>query len=314
MNKLILAFFSLSFLFSCSKIPNPEGLEWEYGKNEYNIEINAEVRNFLIHVPANYNGDEKVPVIFMLHGSSGTGTRFYNISGWVEKADEENFIAVFPTGLEYPLKEGGKTTKWSSDGLENDVVEGTEIKDDVPFIESLIEYCAATFNIDRDRLYICGFSNGGGFVKSQVLPRMSSVFAAVSAAGGVGLPQGYSIEGNRIAPFYNISGTLDDRIMEAIGVMEELPISAEEIENHAFLWPSIETMCDMLSLDYTYTEEQHIPDYNLMIFDDKKTNNGSEFVLMMVKSLQHRFPNGENNPRNVNATDQLWEWFSKYKL
>ena len=312
--KHISLLFLIFIILSCSEDQSENALEWEFGKNEFNVEINGDVRNFIISVPANYNEAEKTPMVFMLHGSTGTGTKFYNISRWAEKGETENIITVFPTALSYPLQNGNNSTKWSSNGLQFEVVPGTVIKDDIPFIEELVSICKETFNIDESRVYISGFSNGGGFVKSQVVPRLGHVFAAAGTAGGVGIPIQEQIQGNRIIPLYNISGTQDDNIKEAIGVNEELPIKASDIENHTFIWSQLENMCEMLGLSTDYTEEQHIPDYNLLTFDTKVDSKASEYVFMMVKDLAHNYPNEVNNPKEVVAVDHLWPWFMKFKL
>lgn len=313
--------FMLALLmFGCSKDDeemepaSTHTLEWQLGRNDYNIEIDGEVRNFVIHVPASYEGSLKVPLVLMLHGSGGSGDKFYNISRWVEKSEEENFLAVFPTALEYRLIDGKISTKWSSGGLENDVPEGTVIKDDIPFLSALIDLCKNSLSIEDRQVYISGFSNGGGFVKSEVVPRMGDVIAAANSTGGVGLPTVYPIEGNRTMPFFNISGTKDDRIWESIGEARELPIQAAEIQAHDYLWSGLNNMCDMLGLDTTYTEQSHIPDYNLMIFDKPLEPGASQFIFMMVKELQHRYPNGGNNPREVIAVDILWPWFEQFSL
>lgn len=307
-------------LFSCTDDieemePTPSNaLEWQTGRNDYDVEINGDVRNFIINVPASYDGSTAVPLVLMLHGSSGTGEKFYNISRWAEKGEAENFIAVFPTALKYRLIDGKMSTKWSSAGLANDVPEGTVIKDDVPFLRGLIDLCKNTFSIDGRRVYISGFSNGGGFVKSEVVPRMGDVIAAANATGGVGIPIISPIEGDRNMPVFNISGTKDDRIWEAIGEPKELPIQAEEIEAHDFLWSSLKNMCTMMGVDTTYREQPHIPEYNLMIFDKTLDPQASEYIFMMVKELEHRYPNGGNNPRGVIAVDVLWPWFQQFSL
>lgn len=315
MNKLISLITILLFFISCEKDNEiADSLNWEYGRNEYNIEIDGEIRNFLIHVPTSYKDGGEVPVVFMLHGSSGTGTKFYNISGWAQKSENKGFIAIFPTALEYPLKEGGRSTKWSSLGLEDDVVEGTIIKDDIPFITELISILKNTFSVNGNKIYMSGFSNGGGFVKSEIIPRMGDQFAAVNATGGVGIPYPIDLQTDRIVPFYNISGTMDDRIWEAIGIAKELPIKAEDIVAHDFLWNALENMCEMLELETSFSEEPHIPKYNIMTFKSGKTARATEHILMMVKGLEHRYPNGSNNPNEVVAADILWEWFAQHEL
>jgi polyhydroxybutyrate depolymerase len=284
------------------------------GKNTYEREIDGEMRQFIVHVPASYSEQEPVPVVFMLHGSGGTGNKFYNISGWVEKSESEEFLAVFPTALEYQLNTGMRQTKWSSGGLVNDVPPGTDIKDDIPFLEELLNILKASFTVDASRLYISGFSNGGGFVKSQVIPRMGDTFAAAHAAGGVGLPVVTPVTSDRRMPFFNSSGTQDKKIMESIGVREELPIDGQAIRQHDFLWAGLTNVCQMIGVDTVFREMPDPPASNLLIFDQPVANNAGEYYFMMIKELEHRYPNATNNPNGVRIVDVLWPWFSGHSL
>ena len=143
---------------------------------------------------------------------------------------------------------------------------------------------------------------------------MGDKIAAANATGGTGLPIYLPIESDRIMPFYNISGTNDDRIWESVGSNEELPIQAEEIENHDYIWETLTIMCDILNVTYKYEAYPNPPEYNLLVFDEKTTPEGSEYHFMMVKELEHKYPNGDNNPNNVVAADILWDWFVQFSL
>ena len=58
------------------------------------------------------------PVVFMFHGSTGTGEQFLRVSGWREQADATGLVAVFPTGLRYRVLDSGRlSTKWNSFSL-----------------------------------------------------------------------------------------------------------------------------------------------------------------------------------------------------
>lgn len=316
---VLLFVLSIGTFLSCDKdavSTQVQELEWELGFNEFNMEIDGEIRNFLIHVPAAYSSDTITPLLFMLHGSSGNGQRFYNISGWVQKAEEEGFIAVFPTALEYPIveKNGRMETKWSSGGLEKDIPEGYPIKDDIPFFETMVDLCKESFAIDDKRIYICGFSNGGGFVKSRILPEMSDVFAACASSGGPGLPQSFPINGQRRMPLYTIVGTLDDRVIEGAGAMGELPLSAADFLGIEQIGSNTDTLLNMLQLGSSYSESPNPPAYNLIVFDEDLSGQGNEMRYLIVKGLQHRFPNGTNNPQDLAAVNFLWPWFLKYSL
>jgi poly(3-hydroxybutyrate) depolymerase len=303
-------------MISCNKDDSTEDrLLWEYGRNDYNEIMDDTLRNFLIHVPDSYAGDTAVPLVFMLHGSSGSGTKFYNISGWVEKSNEEGFIVVFPTGLEYPIveKDNKLSTKWSSDGLVVDIPEGYPIKDDVPFIRELVEKCKSTFNIDKKKAYITGFSNGGGFVRSRALFELNDVFAACNFSGGYGLPETATING-RIMPAFAIIGSKDDRIISNSGVLEEIPLQMKNFYDHDLYGLWLKNVLNTLELEHDYTEEPNPPAYNLVTFNKSVSQSDNEYKLMIINDMGHNYANGTNNPNNVKAADHLWSWFSQYSL
>lgn len=308
---------SLIMFISCEKAPVEESLKlsWEYGKNEYNMKIDGEERNFLIHVPEKYADNSKVPMVMMLHGSTGTGTKFYNISRWVEKAEEEGFIAIFPTALAYKIKDTNKiSTKWSSDGLPMQVEEGTVIKDDIPFIEGLIELGQNTFAIDDKKLYISGFSNGGGFVKSEVVTRLGHLFAAASAVGGVGHKIEFDIEGERYCPYFEIVGNMDENVIEQLNPGEEVPIKGNDIKSNDFFWSQISNTIDGLELTETFSEESIPPKYNKLSFSEDLSGQGNEYGLMVVNGLGHNYPNEVNNLHEIVGSDILWDWYQRWEL
>ena len=168
---------------------NPEAWGFEIGKNSYALEIGEFTRNVHVHVPSNYDENNSHPLVLMFHGSGGNGNNVYSNSGWKELAEREGFIVAFPTALEYYVVSVGRNqTKWSAVGLDMELEPGTEIVDDVPFVQALLDQIQLTFNIDDTRIYASGFSNGGGFSKSRLMVEMPDVFAAVGTSGGIGLP------------------------------------------------------------------------------------------------------------------------------
>ena len=302
-----------AFLFSCQSEKDETILNT--GRTDFHIEVDGAERHAAVHVPASYDGSQEYPMILMLHGTGGTGNKFYNVSGWVGKAEEEGIIAVFPTALEYDLIDGTRTTKWSSDGLTEQLAPGTEVRDDKIFIERLLNELIGDLKIDQRRIYICGFSNGSGFVKSEIIPNMGHLFAAANVTGGIGIPQSYEISGGRTMPVFNIAGTMDVKVFEKIGDNSELPIEGMDIENHDFIWGQISTFCDMLGLEVEYDEMPNPPSWNQLVFKNKMDNTASdEYRFMMVKDMAHVFPNGSNNPRGVKAVDHLWPWFERWSL
>ena len=91
------------------------GLAYAEGVNCRTVELDGHPRRFLVYVPQTAPpAGARRPVVFMFHGSSGTGEQFLGMSGWREQADATGLIAVFPTGLRYRVLDSGRlTTKWN---------------------------------------------------------------------------------------------------------------------------------------------------------------------------------------------------------
>ena len=58
------------------------------GKIRVTTLVDGIEREYFIHVPDSYDGTKSVPLVFMLHGTSGDGEVFYNAYGWTVLADE----------------------------------------------------------------------------------------------------------------------------------------------------------------------------------------------------------------------------------
>lgn len=157
------------------------------------VTVGGLARRYVAYVPSAAADGRKVPVVFMFHGSSGSGEQFYSISGWKEVAEKQGFIAVFPTGRTYKLLEGGMQTKWHSFRLRCEVsptrpqgwpASSAYPADDAGFVDRMLADLRSTIGIDDERVYASGFSNGSGFAQTLAVKR-ADVFAAVGSWAGV---------------------------------------------------------------------------------------------------------------------------------
>ena len=93
---MILIFVSCSLEFSDDKE------SWDKGtiNNENAISISHDglIREYVLHVPESFNADESVPLVFNLHGGSGTATGQSYVSEMDQVADSAGFIVVYPQG------------------------------------------------------------------------------------------------------------------------------------------------------------------------------------------------------------------------
>ncbi len=295
--------------------PSIDSLSWVIGHNTYNLEVNGVIRNFVVHVPLSYKHlNDSIPMLFMLHGTSGNGEQFYKISGWVEKAETEGFIALFPTGYEYPVKDknGVISTKWNDANAIDDVEPGTVLQNDVAYMQWLVEQMHKTFNIDNTRRYIVGFSNGGGFIRDRILQEDPKLFAAAATGGGFGIPEVKAVVGDRYLPLFCILGSKDPKIIEASGISEEIPLEGDIFMSKSQFRPHLNSILATLMLDTIYSENRNPPAYNILTFNNQLSSQLNEYNLMIVNELEHNFPNGKNNKYKVSGPEILWPWLERW--
>ena len=139
------------------------------------------IRRYYVYLPTDYDGSESVPLVILLHGDGGTPLKFSERCDTNDKADEEGFIAVYPTGLGFY----DDTHSWNM-GFGFRLPYYLKI-DDVGFIEKLIGKLQKKFNIDSDRIYIAGFSAGGMMAYHLACNLPQDIVAAYAiVAGAIG--------------------------------------------------------------------------------------------------------------------------------
>jgi len=78
-----------------------------------------------------------------------------NWSGWSQLADREGFIVIYPEGIGLL----GFLQHWNAGHCCGKAAE--DDWDDVAFIEAAINGVSIQYEIDKHRIYMVGFSNGG---------------------------------------------------------------------------------------------------------------------------------------------------------
>lgn len=310
---LVLAVLCVVSCGSEDDTPTIDTLDFTTGKNSYRLEVGGIDRNFHVFVPSGYDENVSVPLVFMFHGSGGNGNATYQSSGWKEIAEQQNFICVFPTGLEYFIVSLNTIqTKWSSTGLDGELEEGVEVVDDIPFVTGMLDQLTATFNIDERRVYASGFSNGGGFSKSRIMCELSDRFAAVATSGGHALPQVVPVQSSDIIALHTIMGNKDDKKLRSADQTDPFPMDAGEIMSHPYLKGNIDNILEMLQLGNSYDSQAEMPYFNTLRFTDALPANGNEFRFLMVKDMGHIWPNGNNHPSGLSAPEVFWPFFEEH--
>ena len=109
---------------------NSLAAEIEYGLTSQTLVHDGVIREFLLYVPASYDGSVDVPLVMNFHGNGLTAELHMGSADMRPIAEEENFIAIYPQGV--PLD---GSAHWNS--LMN--AEGNKSEtDDIGFVTSLL--------------------------------------------------------------------------------------------------------------------------------------------------------------------------------
>jgi polyhydroxybutyrate depolymerase len=311
------------------------------GKHDHKATVAGADRAFIVYVPEKAKGT-RAPVVFMFHGTSGDGQKFYAISGWKEKADAEGLIAVFPSALTYCVHEDENddgdfldpgenklTTKWNAGKLgtpEMPLCTPAELAqltpqqrarvdhplyDDVAYVRAMLDVLATNYATDPKRIYASGFSNGAGMT-ARLAVDMPDRFAALhSASGSLGVAPKTSAS----PPSLVLSlGEIEDGVLASQG--GPLPLSESLLRD----MPYVKTQfVDPLRITanladkYTY-DERVVSDRKLVRFSYAQSLGGGMNVMhfIAVQGQTHEYPNGKNHP--IVLADHLWEFFQTKSL
>ncbi|MBW6523113.1 prolyl oligopeptidase family serine peptidase [Sphingomonas sp. RHCKR47] len=130
-----------------------------------------------------------MPLVLLLHGSTGTGADILRESGLAATADRHGFVIAAPNGG----IAAGNGYVWNIPGVPT--VSGTmpaaDARDDVAYLTQLIDRLVATGCVDPARVYATGLS-GGGRMTSWLGCVAARRFAAIAPVVGLraGRPAG----------------------------------------------------------------------------------------------------------------------------
>ena len=156
-------------------------------------------RHYLIYLPANYVNNSVNPLIIHFHGYSSNSTIDMNFTKWMPVADTAGFLVVYPDGLTDNSGYEYWNVGWAWEPN----------TDDVSFVSALIDTIHERYNIDENRVYASGFSNGG-FMCYMVAAELSNKITAIGSVSGGMTPAIFDTAiPARAIPTIEVHGTSD---------------------------------------------------------------------------------------------------------
>ena len=181
----------------------------------YHEEIAGFVREWVEVLPSDYDPLKSYPLVMMLHGSNNDGPQMYDISRLWEVAEQRKFIVLFPTSMRSEKKYNAWNFYWHTP-------EDNGNPDPV-FLVELIERYIKDYSIDQSRIYLSGFSNGGGMANYMAM-NYPEIFAAVMPYSGAMKNESYFPElkeGRPYMPIWVNRGSLEYK-PETLSVIKHL--------------------------------------------------------------------------------------------
>jgi polyhydroxybutyrate depolymerase len=173
---MALAVFALVLIGAARRRMFLGGSPGEGTKTE-SLEYGGLKRTYLLHVSASYNGKTAVPLLVVLHGATQSPAGIERLSEMSQKADEQNFVVVYPSGTgrlhDVPTWNSGNCCGYA---MEKHI-------DDIGFLHMLIDELESDYAIDRKRVYVTGISNGG-MMSYRVGCELSDKVAAIAPVEG----------------------------------------------------------------------------------------------------------------------------------
>lgn len=130
-----------------------------------------------LHLPPNLSAGTKVPLLVMLHGLGSSAEMVEQLSEWPKFAEEHGLAWIAPNG---PLDQKGRRF-WDA-GPSCCNFDRMKV-DHVAELSELIERVGGSAPIDRERIFVGGYSNGGFMAHRLACEKPELVRAIISVAG-----------------------------------------------------------------------------------------------------------------------------------
>ncbi|MCR9051917.1 MAG: T9SS type A sorting domain-containing protein [Phaeodactylibacter xiamenensis] len=267
----------------------------------YSILVDSVQREFILYVPASYNGNTSVPLVFSFHGLGGNAQAQMEDHDFRPVADTAGFIVAHPLG-DPVIGPGIRGWNFGNDAL----------PDDVLFTSEMIDTIAADFNINLDRVYACGMSYGG-FFSVFLAGQLSDRIAAIASVAGTILNNvpDTLISLTRPIAFLEIHGTNDfnvpyngNQLSKSVQYVLDLFVD----HNNCNTSPSITPLPDINPNDGSTVEH-----YIYANGDD-----GTTVEHLKVDGGGHTWPDENTNAqgvnRDINGCVEIWKFFSRFDM
>ena len=235
-----------------------------------NITVNGTSRNYIVYAPANLG--ENRPLLISCHGMNQDANYQKGMLAIESVADTAKFVTVFPNGIDKGWDIGGDR--------------------DINFVLALIDKMVQQYKIDRNRVYLSGFSMGGMFTY-HAMNKIADKIAAFAPISGYPMGGTTANASVRPIPIIHTHGTGDDVVVFS-GVQGALNA-----------WIKHNGCPTQAQVTTNYRGAPHI---TRRVWGPGNSN--VEVVLMEMKDKGHWI----SNDYGVKTGDEIWKFCKRFSL
>ena len=167
----------ITILIGCGKDDNNNNSTSCYSNTNAQTLVHDGInREYIMYIPNSYDGTSAVPLMLNFHGNGGSASDYMQEADMRSLAEADTFILVYPQGS---CLDG--LSHWNACPIGGN---NKSDADDFGFVESLINNISSQYNIDMERIYAAGYSNGG-MMAYGLANYKSELIAAVASVSGV---------------------------------------------------------------------------------------------------------------------------------
>lgn len=230
-----------------------------------------------------------LPVLIALHGRGGSGAPFVDGVGLTQLAQEKGFILIAPD---------------AQNGQWQDMDKYPLQPRDLAFFSALLD-AVPSLGGDPKRVYVTGFSNGGGmafFLGAYFSNRIAAIGAGGASVAALGADLVYHglPDPKRPIPAIIFHGMADD-------------INGYDMRTFTLPLPdAARWWAKRIGAGGTPRHEERAN--GALLVDTFGSDGSPQVVLMSYRNMGHAWPSVEDGALHSNFNEDLWAFLSKYKL
>ena len=241
-------------------------------------------------------------VLFNLHGYGSDAIEQMNYTNFNNLANtkENNFILIHPQGAPLNTALTSSSSHWNSGGW----TIGSNV-DDVDFIDTIIKLVSQKYDLNQNRIYSTGMSNGG-FMSYHLACNLSSKIAAVaSVTGSMSFETYESCNPSHPTAILQVHGTID----VTVPFQGNSTLGMRSINDVMDYW-KVYNACDV---DPTSIITDYF-DIEIAVQHDTYSNclNDVHVELYKIEGMGHTWP--YKGRYGISATEIIWEFINTYDI